>query len=85
MRYLLTANTSLIVKGPATVTIVSGNSSVFGAPLSPNMELIIHRQKQLPIEATADSELEIAIGRFGRISEIEGSLNPDDGARCPPY
>lgn len=76
MRYLLPANKTLIVKGPATLALTSGEASVLAAPLSKSDKLVIRQEKQVPIEAKSETEIELKVGVGGEITEIEGSSLP---------
>ena len=76
MRYLLAPDNTLIVRGPASVRLLNGEASVLGAPLGSNANMIVRREKQLPIEARSETDLEITIGGQGTLFEIQGSTIP---------
>ncbi len=76
MRYLLARNNTLIVRGPASIRLLSGNAKVLGAPLKQERKLIVRQEKQLPIEAGSEVVLEITLGESAKIFEIEGSSIP---------
>jgi polynucleotide 5'-hydroxyl-kinase GRC3/NOL9 len=76
MRYTLAPHNTLILRGPATCRLLSGDAEVLGASLSPQRRVIINRGRQLPVEARSESLLEILIGTSGEIFEIEGSTIP---------
>jgi len=75
MRYLLGSNRTLIVRGPASVRLLDGRGRILGAPLE-HERIIIRKEKQLPIEAITEIELEILRSELGTILEIEGSSIP---------
>ncbi len=76
MRYLLALNNTLIVRGSASIQFLDGEASVLGAPLELNRKLVVQPEKQLPVEARSEVQLEIVLGRNGGIFEIEGSTIP---------
>lgn len=76
MRYLLTQNNTLIVRGPASLRLLSGNATVLGAPLERQRKLVVRQEKQLPIEAISEVDVELLLGESGKIFEIEGSTIP---------
>jgi len=76
MRYLLASHNTLVVRGPASVRVLSGEAAVLGAPLGKDEKLVIRREKQLPIEALSDLDLEIFSGGLGNVFEVEESTIP---------
>jgi polynucleotide 5'-hydroxyl-kinase GRC3/NOL9 len=78
LRYLVNSSNTVIVKGPASVALLSGYATVLGATLK--NELIISSEKQLPIEAKSDSEFEILLGKYGQVKEIKYSSLPKSWA-----
>ncbi len=76
LRYMLAANNTLIIRGPASVRLGEGEASVLGALLEPDRKLIVGQEKQLPVEAGTEADLEILLGKSGEIFEIEGSTIP---------
>jgi len=75
MRYLLGPEKTLIVRGPASLRLLSGHATALGAPLE-NRKLVVRQEKQLPIETSTEADLEITLGESGSIFEIEGSTIP---------
>lgn len=76
MRYLLASENTLIVRGPASFRLVDGEATVLGAPFDSNRRLVVRQEKQLPIEARSETDLEITLGESGSVFEIEGSTIP---------
>ncbi len=76
MRYLLTSNNTLIVRGEASFRLLDGEASVLGATLHRNTKLSVGRERQLPVEARTEADLEILLGKSGEIFEVEGSTIP---------
>lgn len=76
MRYLLAAKNTLIVRGPASFRLVDGEATVLGAPLDDKRRLVVRQEKQLPIEARSETDLEITLGESGSVFEVQGSTIP---------
>lgn len=76
MRYLLTAHNTLITQGPASIRLLNGDASVLGGSLQRNRKLVVREEKQIPIEASSDAEIEITLGESGKIFEVAGSTIP---------
>lgn len=76
MRYLLASNNTLIIRGPASLRVLGGAASVLGASLERDRKLVVRLEKQLPVEARTETDLEILLGKSGEIFEIEGSTIP---------
>ena len=76
MRYMLTSNNTLIVRGEASFRLLEGEASVLGAILERDRKIIVGRERQLPVEATTEADLEIRLGESSEIFEIEGSTIP---------
>jgi len=76
MRYELSPKNTVIVRGPASITLVGGQATILGAPFAPPQTKIIGRHKQSPIETESDAELEISFGETGEMFEVQGSTIP---------
>jgi polynucleotide 5'-hydroxyl-kinase GRC3/NOL9 len=77
IHYLLAPHNTLIVRGPASVRLLSGKARVLGAPLEKNRRLIIRHEKQLPLESLSEVNLEILVNESGELFEVEGSTVPE--------
>jgi polynucleotide 5'-hydroxyl-kinase GRC3/NOL9 len=76
LRYMLTANNTLIIRGQASIELLEGEVSVLGAPLLRKHKLLVRQEKQLPLEAETVADLEILLAKSGEFFEIEGSTIP---------
>jgi polynucleotide 5'-hydroxyl-kinase GRC3/NOL9 len=76
MRYLLAPENTLIVRGPASFRLLNGEAAVLGAPLTRNIRLVVRQEKQLPIEARSEADLEITLSESGSVFEVQGSTIP---------
>ena len=77
LRYLLPVNKTLIVRGPARLNLIGGQATILGASLNNSTNMVIQREKQLPIESEVEAEIEITLGRTGAMMEMEGSSLPE--------
>jgi len=77
LRYLISVDKTVIVRGPASFKLIGGHATILGAPLDQSSNIVIQRDRQLPIESEDEAEIEITIGRPGNIMEIDGSSVPD--------
>jgi polynucleotide 5'-hydroxyl-kinase GRC3/NOL9 len=75
MRYLLNARKTLIVRGPASIRLLTGKAAALGAPLD-NRRIIIRQERQLPIETSNEALLEVLVGNSGSVFETDGSTIP---------
>lgn len=76
MRYMLAEKNTLIIRGPASLRLLGGTAFVLGASLEYNNGLIVKEEKQLPVEAETQVDLDIALGKSGEFFEIQGSTIP---------
>jgi polynucleotide 5'-hydroxyl-kinase GRC3/NOL9 len=76
MRYELSPKSTVLVRGPASVTLLNGQATILAGPIPLNEPKIIARQKQSPIETEKHAEFEVALGKGGEIFEIQGSSIP---------
>jgi len=77
MRYELSPKNTVIVRGPASVTLLAGQATVLNGPFVPHQVKTIANQKQSPIETESGAELEITLEKSGRMFEVQGSTIPD--------
>jgi len=75
MRYLLDSGKTLIVRGPASLRLLSGRATALCAPLR-SRKLVVRQERQLPIETSTGAHLEILLGELGSIFEVDGSTIP---------
>jgi polynucleotide 5'-hydroxyl-kinase GRC3/NOL9 len=67
---------TLLVDGPASVTVVSGIAEVFGSAVSSKGKVVIREGKRLPFTAIETTTLEISLGENASIEEVDGSTIP---------
>ncbi len=70
------AGKTLLVNGPASLSLMSGYVEVFGAPLKPGERIVIRDAKRMPFEVKKKAEFNIMLGESAGTEEIEGSTVP---------
>ncbi|MFH0848304.1 MAG: Clp1/GlmU family protein [archaeon] len=73
---LATGNT-LVVSGPASLALIEGEATIFGAPVELRERIVVREEKQLALEAQRDCIIETALGKGAELSEAQGSTIPD--------
>lgn len=68
---------TILVHGPASVTLVKGKTSVLGAPLKIGKKVIVRLGKTIPFEADCDSTYDIILGETAEVEEVPGSTIPE--------
>jgi len=76
MRFSLSPKNTLIVRGPAEITLLDGQATILAAPLVPGLKKVVAGQKQIPIETETRADLEINLRKHGEIFENLGSTIP---------
>ena len=76
MNKTLDLGKTLLVDGPASVTIISGKAEVFGFQATNPYNVIIREGKRLPFTAKETTKLWISLGPKSCIKEIDGSTIP---------
>jgi len=67
---------TLLVDGPASVIILSGEVEVLGAPLKTGIKVVIREGKRIPLEIGEKAEFDLALGERAAVTEVEGSTIP---------
>jgi len=67
---------TLLIDGPASVTIRSGEVEVLGAPLKTGVKVVIREGKRIPLEVKDEAEFDLALGEKAAVNEVEGSTIP---------
>ena len=76
MRYELSPKRTLMVRGPASLALFSGQAEILGQPLAYGKKVVVAEQRQLPIESEDGAELEIILGKLSGLDEVQGSTIP---------
>ena len=67
---------TLLVDGPASVTLVSGMAEVFGFLLKDKRKIVIREGKRLPFAVKETTNFGISVGADGGVEEVEGNTIP---------
>lgn len=76
MKVSIDRGKTLLVDGPASVTLLSGKVEVFGHVMKLNEKIVIRDGKRMPIFAEQNSTLEVHLGENACVEEYEGSTIP---------
>ena len=76
MRYTVEKGKTLLVDGPASVNVLSGEVQVFGATLKTGVQMVIREGKRIPFEVKAKAEFDLILGEKAVVNEVEGSTVP---------
>lgn len=70
------ANKTLLVDGPASVTLQSGSAEVFGFKLRVGQRVVIREGKRLPFWVAASAGFEVSLGPDAVVDEVDGDTVP---------
>lgn len=76
MRQRVERGKTLLVDGPACITLYSGAARAFGANIGVKEQVIVRFGKRIPLEAIEDSEVEILLGDKASYEIVDGSTIP---------
>jgi polynucleotide 5'-hydroxyl-kinase GRC3/NOL9 len=71
MKYVVKKNKTLLVDGPASVSLLSGKISVLGAPLKIDGKLVIREGKRLPLWVRIRSSIELLLGEGASFNKVD--------------
>lgn len=71
---------TLLVDGPASVTVTSGNVEVFGSKPSTTNRIIIRQGKRLPFAVSEKASFAISLAEKANVEEVEGNTVPSSWA-----
>jgi polynucleotide 5'-hydroxyl-kinase GRC3/NOL9 len=74
MKRFIDGGKTVLVDGPASVKLLSGEISVFGAPLKLEENIIVREGKRLPFWVTTRAIIELLIGEGASVKEVEGTV-----------
>lgn len=69
-------NKTLLVDGPASVTVVSGKVEVFGSTLTGTNKVVIREGKRLPFAVEEAATFDISLGDNVAVEEVDGTTIP---------
>jgi len=77
MKRTVEAGKTLLIDGPASVTLLSGDVEILGAQFKPNLRMVIRESKRVPFLIDTNAEFEVLLGEKGGVNEIAGSSIPE--------
>ena len=81
MNRIVDKGKTLLVDGPASVTVNSGKTVVFGLTVNVAGKVVIREGKRLPFEVLETVNLEISAGENASVEEVNGSTIPQSWVR----
>jgi polynucleotide 5'-hydroxyl-kinase GRC3/NOL9 len=81
MNRIVDKGKTLLVDGPASVTVNSGKTVVFGLTINVAGKVVIRKGKRLPFEVLTTVNLEISAGENASVEEVNGSTIPQSWVR----
>ena len=76
MKRAVEAGKTMLVDGPASITLLAGEVEVLGAKLKTGSKLIIRESKRAPFYALTKAEFDVLAGEKGSANDIEGNTIP---------
>ncbi|MGQ9538042.1 MAG: Clp1/GlmU family protein [Candidatus Bathycorpusculaceae bacterium] len=76
MKITVEAGKTLLVDGPASVTLVSGKTEVFGYALKHMGKVVIRDGKRMPFAVEENAIFEVSLGENANVEEMEGHTVP---------
>ncbi|NIO37953.1 hypothetical protein GTO27_09655 [Candidatus Bathyarchaeota archaeon] len=94
MNQIVESGKTLLVDGPASVSIISGKADVFGATLSKERKVVVREGKRLPFTVKKTAHFDISLGESAGMEQLDGDTIPASwyealkrlpGAQPEPY
>lgn len=76
MKRTVEADKTLLVDGPAAVTLLLGEVEILGGEVEKGTRMVIRKGKRIPLEVKKKAEFEVRLGEKASLSEVEGSTIP---------
>ena len=76
MKHRVRKNKTLLVDGPASVELVSGEAEVLGATFKKGDKIVIRDGKRIPFEVKRDSTFDLMVAENVSLEETDGSTIP---------
>jgi len=77
MRQTVKEGKTLLVDGPASVSLLSGSATVLGTDLDLGSKTVVRNGKRLPFEVLKNAAFELTLGESSSFMEMDGSTIPD--------
>jgi polynucleotide 5'-hydroxyl-kinase GRC3/NOL9 len=82
MKRTVESGKTLLVDGPASVTIVSGKVEVFGSALGGTTKVVIREGKRLPFTVKETTTVDISLGENAYIEEVDENTIPSSWTKA---
>ncbi|MGW8288656.1 MAG: Clp1/GlmU family protein, partial [Candidatus Bathyarchaeia archaeon] len=76
MKHVVVEGKTLMVDGPASVSLISGRVTVLGAPLQVEEKVVVREGKRLPLFVKKQGTLEWMLGEGASVTEIDNGTVP---------
>lgn len=76
MKHIVGKGKTLLVDGPASMTLLSGEISVLGAVLKVGEKFVVREGKRLPLEVKKKATFALMLGEEASFEEIDGETVP---------
>jgi len=70
------AGKTLLVDGPASITLLSGEVEILGAKFKTGSKMVIREGKRIPLEVKEKAEFDLLLGEKAILSEVDASTIP---------
>ncbi|MCX8153133.1 MAG: Clp1/GlmU family protein [Candidatus Bathyarchaeota archaeon] len=77
MNQIVEQGKTLLVVGPAAVSVISGKAEVLGFPVNDKRRVVVREGKQLPFFITEKAVFDISLSENASFEEVEGNTIPD--------
>lgn len=67
---------TLLVDGPASVSLISGEAAILGAVLRSGEKIVIREGKRIPFEVRKKASFDLMLGEDASVEETDGSTIP---------
>jgi len=68
---------TLLVDGPASVSLISGEAAIFGATVKAGEKIVIREGKRIPFEVRKKASFDLMLGEDASVEEADGSTIPE--------
>lgn len=82
MKRTVETGKTLLVDGPASVTLLSGGAEILGARFRRDLKMVIRGGKRVPFFVTSNAEFDVFLGDKGAANLFEGSTIPASWEAC---
>lgn len=82
MNHTIESGKTLLVDGPASVSVISGEVEVFGFPLKKMRRVVIREGKRLPFAVKKTATVDISLGESANVEEVDGNTIPSSWVKA---